>query len=362
MIPRRYVVVPTIVVLALGADIAVRLLDSGAPGKAVAPAVAGPPPSAPARVVPVPPSGSVPPGWSPSFATTAGTSPASQRHAGATTPTVVLPGASQPTIPPPGAPPPNRPTPDGRVPEEQLPTGQAPGGRPQTASLDDLLERDDEVPDGVAEQLAFFSGGGTECQAVALQPPLDVEVSSNRTIPGVPYICLLSTLDDTVRVTLTTPSGSVLTAIRPWTGDGRDAIPVPLAPGSPPGRYRISVQQGKDPEKATTEFVAGPARVPTVQIFPGIAFPGSAVHVYLGGFPPGHTDLHLYAFEKETADHPIYRTTHSVTVDATGTAYLTLQTSTFTKPTHYTLVNELYFADRPDGVARPEAYAGFWLR
>ncbi|MBG0568031.1 hypothetical protein [Actinoplanes aureus] len=355
MIARRYVVVPAIVVLTLAADIAVRLLDSGAPGQSVPPAVAGPPPSAPEKATPVSPPFSTPPGWSPSFSATSGISPSPRVHAGVTSASGARPGVSLPGVPQPTTPPP-----DGRTPEEEPPGGKAPDGRPQTASLDDLLERDDQVPEGVAEQLDFFSGGGTDCQTVSLQPPLDVDVSSNRTVPGIPYICLLSTLDDDLRVTLATPSGSVLTVTRPWAG-GSDEIPLPLAPGSPPGRYRVSVQQGKNPEKATTEFVVEPAREPTVQIFPRVGFPGSTVQVYLGGFPAGRADLHLYAFEDPT-ERPIYKTTHTVTVDAAGTAYLILQTSTFTRPTYYALVSDLYFADRPDGVSAPEAYAGLWLR
>jgi len=298
---RRRLVVPAIVVLAVAADITVRLTDRA---PEVPPAVSTPAASAP-------PSAASPPPSSPSFSPPASTRPAT------------VTGRTPGTITPPDR-------------------GQAPPVSKGTTSLDGLLETGDVAPAGVAEQLEFFNGGGgevTDCWDVKLGDPLSVAVTSHRAITQVPAICVrgFGPTAGPVVLTVTRPDGTVLTASR--SSGGEDTVRLPLPPGSPTGRYRIHAEQ--DGHTAATTFVAfRPAR-PTMWVEPRFADPGDPVSVYLGGFPAGRpADVHLYQCAGMQA---AYRTTLRVPVDAAGQAQVTLTTTTFSDTTCYIVVNPLVY-------------------
>ncbi|MEV6636205.1 hypothetical protein AB0M54_36185 [Actinoplanes sp. NPDC051470] len=237
-------------------------------------------------------------------------------------------------------------------------TAPAPGPSPSaggTPSLDDLLERHDPVPPGVAEQISIFSGGGTDCQGI-LPEPLSVGVTDVRTVPGVPVICVNGFGDADLTVTVTTPSGRRKVITRAGTAEGGDSIPYPLGPGSETGKYLVRVDQNK--ETAATEFKVERATTPTLWITPEHVAKGEGVDVLLGGFPAaGPVSLHLYVCGRQLR----YRTTLTAAVDATGQARVTLPTSTRTPDNCYVLINPLVYDPLAPRVGSLPPHLMFWV-
>lgn len=246
----------------------------------------------------------------------------------------------------------------GSRPGSPTPSSSAPVPSPSaggTPSLDDLLERHDPVPPGVAEQISVFSGGGTDCQGI-LPEPLSVGVTDVRTVPGVPVICVNGFGEADLTVTVTTPSGRERVFTRAGTADGGDSIRYPLGPGSEPGKYLVRVDQNK--ETAFTEFKVERATTPTLWITPDHVVKGEVVEVLLGGFPPsGPVSLHLYVCGTQLR----YRTTLTTAVDATGQARVTLPTSRRTPDNCYVLINPLVYDPLAAQVSSLPPHLMFWV-
>jgi hypothetical protein len=250
--------------------------------------------------------------------------------------------------------------PPGSAPTRTLepPTGPPHPEGPRPASLDDLLDQDGQVPDGVAEQIDWFSGGGSECPVTDTTGDLHLAVHDVLEIPSLPVICIRKFADADLTLVITTPTGAESTMTLPASTDIFDSVTYRLAPGSALGRYRIHAAQNK--ETSTAEFVVRRARKPTIWVDPYAVSPGLPVDVFLGGFPARRpADLHLYVCRGGAVR---YRATHRVMVDAVGEAHLVLHTSRRTTPTCYFLINLLAFdpGKLPETGSPP--HLSFWVR
>ena len=307
-LPRRRLVVPLVAILAATTGVAFRLTgdDSRARPAAVPSAAAPPAVTLPSPVLPSSPSAQPPP---------PGSSPDRPGHDGA-------PGPSRTTGP-------QRPDLGGPIPP----------ARRQEASIDEMLQRERPPPEGVAEQLEFFVGGGPECPPDQSPGEMVVAAPEVVTIPSAPLFCLLE-FRGNVPVTLevTPPAGSTFTKALPPDWDATTEPVFPFPPGSPEGRYTVDAHQGND--HARTTFVARRTDHPTMAITPLRAAAGSTIDVFVGGLPPGKTtDVHLYACPGPTdgrGSH-FYQATHTVTANAAGDARLALHTSRSTPATCYVL-------------------------
>lgn len=123
------------------------------------------------------------------------------------------------------------------------------------------------------------------------------------------------------------------------------------------------MRQGKEPETATAEFRVRPTGDPLMSAFPRESTAGVTVQVQLGDFPPGAAELYLYACDENFPDLPTFRSTLTVNVNASGTAQLAVNTTTFTPPACYLLVSARYFDRLPPATSDwTEAHATFRLR
>ncbi|GLY92820.1 hypothetical protein [Actinoplanes sp. NBRC 103695] len=205
--------------------------------------------------------------------------------------------------------------------------------------MDEMLRRDQPPPEGVAEQLEFFVGGGPECAPNQGPGELVVAAPEVVTIPSAPLFCLFGFHGDfAVTLEFTTPAGAVITKILPPGWDATTEPVFPFPPGGPEGRYAVEASQGKDHARST--FVTRRTDHPTMAIAPLRAAAGSTIDVFFGGLPPGTTtDVHLYACAGSAGrrGNHFYQATHTVTANAAGEARLALQTSRSTPATCYVL-------------------------
>lgn len=207
--------------------------------------------------------------------------------------------------------------------------------------MDEMLQRDQAPPDGVAEQLEFFVGGGPECPPNQDPDAMVVAAPEVVTIPSAPLFCLLEFRGDLpVTFEVTTPTGATFTKTLPPDWDATTEPVFPFPPGSPEGRYTVDARQGNDHTRTT--FAARRTDHPTMAIAPLRAAAGSTIDVFFGGLAPGKaTDVHLYACAgpADGRGSHFYRATHTVTANAAGEARLALHTSRSTPATCYILGN-----------------------
>jgi hypothetical protein len=191
-------------------------------------------------------------------------------------------------------------------------------------------------------------------------PPPGVRVkvpSEPVVIPSVPIFCLEG-FDShrTMTVVVTAPDGTEDTVPVPAYAHHYDGLFHPVPPGSVAGRYRVRAVQGST--TATAHFLAVRASTPHLWIYPRNAARGTAVDLYIGGFPPGRpADLYLYL-----CDPWAYRATLTVAIDARGEAHLALPTTATTKRTCYALNSPLVYApsEPPETLGGPDNQV-FWL-
>lgn len=201
--------------------------------------------------------------------------------------------------------------------------------------MDELLQRDEPPPDGVAAQMDFFLGGSQDCVPGPGPTVEQVRIREAVTIPSAPAFCVFGFRPALpVTVTITTPAGSTHTRILSPDPAGSATSLLPVPPGSPEGRYLVDARQENG--HAGTAFVARRTDRPTMAVAPLRVAPGTPIEVFLGGLPPGlRTDLHLYACQFTPAGTHSYRGTHTVTTDAAGDAHLVLHTSRATPDNCY---------------------------
>ncbi|MEU4422147.1 hypothetical protein AB0F81_16090 [Actinoplanes sp. NPDC024001] len=180
------------------------------------------------------------------------------------------------------------------------------------------MEHNGPPPDGVAEQLDFFLGGGPDCFWEEPPGKPTIQVSPVVEIPSIPTVCPAGFGDvGRISVVLTAPDGTTTRR----SGGEFEGVTFPFLSGARTGRYHLRATAGG--RNATASFEVRRAAKPRMWIDPGAADWGTSIDVYIGGFPPGRpADLHLYVCG------PLqYRATRSVAVDARGEAHLILRTT-----------------------------------
>lgn len=179
------------------------------------------------------------------------------------------------------------------------------------------MEHDGPAPDGVAEQLDFFLGGGPECAWDELPSTPTVRILPIVEVPSIPTVCPAGFGDEgEITVVLTAPDGTTTKR----SGGELEGVTFPFLPGARAGRYHLRATAGG--RSATAAFEVRLAARPRMWIDPSVAHWGESIDVYIGGFPPGRSaDLHLYVCG------PLqYRATQNVAVDMRGEAHLILRT------------------------------------
>ncbi|MEU4561074.1 hypothetical protein AB0F72_22055 [Actinoplanes sp. NPDC023936] len=259
----------------------------------------------------------------------------------------LAPRATAPTRPPAPA----RPRPSSS-PASSIPAPPA----PDRASLDDLLTHDGPPPDGVADQLNLFLGGGPECHEGDSTATPRVDVRPVVEIPSFPTLCVDgfdSGRDLTVTVTGPAPARTLRTG---W--DSLMGVRWPVPSGSPTGRYRVRVAQGS--RTATATFTAVRATLPRLWLEPRNPDAGATVDIHIGGFPADRpADLHLYATQLL-----VYRATTTIRVDRNGEGHLALRTSRSGPFDAYAVNSPLVYVPPPDfepGELGGPENSVFWL-
>lgn len=177
-------------------------------------------------------------------------------------------------------------------------------------------------PEGVAEQLDFFLGGGPECAWDELPSTPTLWVLPVVEVPGIPTVCPAGFGDEgEMTVVLTAPDGTTTKRFGSVSDVEFEGVTFPFLPGARIGRYHLRATAGG--RSAIAAFEVRRAAGPRMWIDPSAARWGDSIDVYIGGFPSSRpVDLHLYVCG------PLrYRATRSVTVDAKGEAHLKLRTT-----------------------------------
>ncbi|BCB78193.1 hypothetical protein Pflav_046030 [Phytohabitans flavus] len=187
---------------------------------------------------------------------------------------------------------------------------------------EDLLKRQDPVPDGVAEQVEFFLGGGSEDPCTGEFGPPHITGDKSAEIPSEPILCFYGFKESQpLTVTITDPARHETTVVLQST-DSYFWTEVRVLPINPLGLYSVRAEQVSN--SASHEFTLRRASSPRLLLAapPVAVATGDDVNLYLGGFPPNSpTLLHLY---NATTGH--YRTSFTAPVDAHGEAHIVIDT------------------------------------
>jgi hypothetical protein len=206
--------------------------------------------------------------------------------------------------------------------------------------MDEMLQRHEPPPDGVAAQLNFFLGGTERCGPDLGPLKEQVDVPETVIIPSAPKFCAYG-FDPRFPVTMevTSPTGMTRTRLLPHDANGEAATHFPIPPGSPDGRYFVDARQGT--VHAIGTFVAWQTEHPTMAMSPLRVTPGTPIDVFFGGLPPDRgSDVHLYACDFTPSGTHSYVATHTVTTNAAGEAHLVLHTSPATPDNCYALQSQ----------------------
>jgi hypothetical protein len=251
-----------------------------------------------------------------------------------------------PHLPTSGAPqpPPNPPVAAQTTPASRTTTTSTPAPATPSAGAkepEDLLKRQDPVPDGVAEQVQFFLGGGRDpdCTPDYAGPPYITGADKIVEIPTALILCFYGFKEALpLTVTFTDPSRPETTVLLPpaenffWT-EFRGF------PTDPVGPYSVRAEQ--DALNASLEFTLQHANSPRLLLVrpPEPTEAGVDVDLYLGGFPPdSQTLLHLY-----NADTRRYRTSFTAPIDAFGEAHVVIDTKPDDPPGCYGIISPLTY-------------------
>lgn len=213
---------------------------------------------------------------------------------------------------------------------------------------DDLLKRQDPLPDGVPEQVEFFLGGGTkDCSPE--KPPEHPQIEGAAPVIEIPTELMLCFVgfnhSNPLTVTVTPPSGSAATTVLLPAGDYFLAK-FRWLPGDPVGEYLITAEQEK--LDAAVKFTLRHASSPRIWLArppPEWPVAGTDIDLYLGGFPANRpTLLHLYDYHTAR-----YRTSFTVPVGAIGEARVAIDTKLDDPPGCYGIISDLAY--KPGDIA-----------
>jgi hypothetical protein len=208
------------------------------------------------------------------------------------------------------------------VPPAARPSGDA----DDPAPLPGVLRREDRLPEGVPDQVAFFFGGGPPCGKNIERP--DIDVTGGLVIPTTFELCFYGfDAAAPLRIDLAPPTGRPVTTTLTFPSVLSNGFWYrwPRLPTDPAGRYRISARQGDT--VVTESFAVVVSATPRLWLdapYGGVPV-GDDVHMYLSGFPPDRTlALNLYDVHDDLSS---YRTSFPARVDGRGVGHVVLRTA-----------------------------------
>ena len=205
------------------------------------------------------------------------------------------------------------------------------------------MKRRDPLPEGVADQLEFFMGGGPECGNPQLDPPQVVYPRAVEEIPSKTQICLGGfDVGEPLTLTITPPVGKTATLELPPTDDADGfTYRYPRIPGVPIGTYHVTAEQND--LVATREFNVQRATRPRLWVDRRHdATPGDEIHVYVGGFTANRTErLDLYG----GGNPATYRTSFPIQVDQHGEGHAVIETKPDDTEGCYGISHPLLYTD-----------------
>jgi hypothetical protein len=245
--------------------------------------------------------------------------------------------------------------------DDTQPTEPTP--EPQQQASEDVLQRRDAPPAGVADQVSFFGIGDGSCSEMPAGPTVNFfsaetgEVPSPATVEmGNAFRFCLAGFDPAaaIDVSVQFPDGSTQTrSVGPAQGSAPRFLDWDPVPGDPLGSYEVTASQAS--ATATGEFTVELASEPGIRVPEGVVAPGDRVQIALTGFQPDETvPLHVYGPQPSGTAHG-YLTTLESRVDHDGQLLYELGTSADDP-------EGLYYVTLDEAAGEPEVEANSSMR